>query len=245
MGFFSLVQPSMRLIKLGKHVPQSMGSFIAPTATVVGRVNIGEYSSIWYGAVLRGDVSSISIGKNSYIGDRTMIHCSSHPKELPTIVGNNCVVEGGAILHGCVLEDNTYVGEGSQIMDGARVQKNAVIAAGSLVSIGKVVPSGQLWAGCPATFQRNLSAEEVAAIESAAHENAELAVFHAAESEKNYEAILRDEEEYQQTSFRHPEYFDRVQDKKLFPSYRGPGSILESDCKPHHSRLPLLMKIII
>jgi hypothetical protein len=158
-----------------------------------------------------------------------MIHCSGHPKEIPTVIGNNVVVEAGSILHACTLEDNSYVGEGSQIMDGAKVEKNAAVAPGSLVSIGKVIPSGQLWGGCPATFQRNLTPSEIAAIDALADENAELAVFHREETNKTWKEQDQDDEEFDQTKFRHPDgYFPR---ESTLIGYSGPGSLLKTDCK--------------
>lgn len=163
---FCIVQTSTRVAKFGKNIPQIDGAFIASSGTVVGKVELAKGSSIWYGAVLRGnsyfslillkvyitlsfkgDVSSIKIGERSCIGDRTMVHCSGHPKELPTIVGKGVVVGSGAILHGCTLEDDCFIGEGAQVLDGATIGKSAIVMAGSIVSMGKVVPAGQVWGG--------------------------------------------------------------------------------------------------
>jgi carbonic anhydrase/acetyltransferase-like protein (isoleucine patch superfamily) len=254
------VQPSLRTVSLRNVKPKSNAIFVAPSASLIGKVTIGQFSSIWYGSTLRGDVSSIVIGKNTTIGDRTMIHCSSHPKELPTTIGDNVVVEPGCILHACTIEDNSYIGEGkrrilflfflfvcfvlfllslfsfcltigSQLLDGVKVEKNAVVAAGSLVPIGKTIRTGELWSGVPATFQRTLTLNEIDAILASANENAELAVFHGVENDKNWEEIEFDEYMNYERITRSPHWMfpDRV--PAADPSYKGPGSLADTCCK--------------
>jgi hypothetical protein len=116
-----------------------------------------------------------------------MVHCTQYPKELPTLVGKNVVVNAGAILHGCVLEDGSLVGEGAQVMDGAKVGKGAMVAPGAFVGIGKSVPAGQLWAGVPARYVRDVSEAETSKIAAAALENATLAAEHAQENAKTWQ----------------------------------------------------------
>lgn len=223
--------PTTRAVKLGANKPASKGVFVAPNATLVGRVKIGPFSSVWYSAILRGDVSTISVGSFTSIGDRTMIHCSSHPKELPTTIGDNVVVESGCILHGCTLANGSLVGEGSQVMDGASLGEGAALLPGSLLPMGKTVPAGQLWGGSPATFQRQMTPNEIAAIASLAQENAELAVFHARETEKGWEEIEFDEFEWGEVFYRSPHWFQRKRNATL-TTYDGPGAIAKTDCKP-------------
>lgn len=225
------MQPSLRAVKLRGAAPKSSGTFVAPSATLIGKVQVGKFSSVWYGATLRADVSSITVGEHTTIGDRVMVHCSSQPKEFPTKIGNNVVVEAGCILHGCEIQDGSYIGEGTQVLDGARVEKNAAVAAGSLVSLGKVVPTGQLWGGVPATFQRNLTEDEIAAIRAASIENAELSVFHSVETSKNWEEIEHDEYEWDQTMYRPADAKVRPQSDADKRKYTGPGSILNTDRK--------------
>jgi carbonic anhydrase/acetyltransferase-like protein (isoleucine patch superfamily) len=134
-----------------------------------------------------GDESYITIGEGTTIGDRVMVHCTQYPKELPTLVGKNVVVNAGAILHGCVLEDGSLVGEGAQVMDGAKVGKGAMVAPGAFVGIGKSVPAGQLWAGVPARYVRDVSEAETSKIAAAAFENATLAAEHAQENAKTWQ----------------------------------------------------------
>jgi len=133
-------------------------AFIAPGASVLGDVEIGEGSSIWFSVVLRGDVDMIRVGKNSNIQDGSVVHLS---KGTPTIVGDNVTVGHAAVLHGCVLEDFTFVGMGATLLDGAVLEKNSMLAAGSLLTYNKRVPSGQLWGGSPAKYMRDLTQEEI------------------------------------------------------------------------------------
>ncbi|MBN2751768.1 MAG: gamma carbonic anhydrase family protein [Rhodospirillaceae bacterium] len=139
--------------------PEIHGSvFVAPGASVLGDVVIGEDSNIWFSCVLRGDVDVIRIGKRSNIQDGTMVHLS---RNAPTIIGDDVTVGHGAILHGCTLEDRAFVGMGATVLDGAVVEKAGMLGAGALLTQGKRVPSGQLWAGSPARFLRNLTEEEI------------------------------------------------------------------------------------
>ncbi len=133
-------------------------AFVAPGASVMGDVVIGEDSNIWFGCVLRGDVDMIRIGKRSNIQDGTVIHLSNG---TPTIVGDDVTVGHGAILHGCVLEDRSFVGMGSTILDGAVVESGGMLGACALLTQNKRVPSGELWGGSPAKFLRKLRPEEI------------------------------------------------------------------------------------
>ena len=122
--------------------------FRAPNATITGDVVIGNNCSIWFNAVIRGDVHSIRIGNNVNIQDGAIIHCTY--KKSPVNIGNNVSIAHGAIIHGCTLHDNVLIGMGAIVMDDAVVESNSVIAAGAVVSKGSVVKSGTVWAGIPA-----------------------------------------------------------------------------------------------
>ena len=110
------MQPSLRNVKLKQQQPEMLGAFVAPCATVVGQVRLGAQAAVFYGAILRGDVSSISIGEGSSLGDRVMVHCSSAPRELPARLGKGVTVGAGCILHGCDLGDFSVLGEGVQVL---------------------------------------------------------------------------------------------------------------------------------
>jgi len=140
------------------------GAFIAPSASVIGQVELGENSSVWYGAVLRGDVNKIKIGQQTSIGDRVVVHVSRFNKggPIPTLVGNRCVVGSGAVLHACTLEDDANIGMGAIVLDGAVVEKYGVLEAGSVLTPGKRVPANQVWSGNPAKYVRDVTQEDLA-----------------------------------------------------------------------------------
>lgn len=129
-------------------------AFVAPNAVLVGDVEIGVESSIWFGCTLRGDVNRIRIGKRTNIQDHSMIHVSSFGH--PTLIGDDVTVGHMALLHACTIEDGGFVGMKACVMDGAVVESGAMVAAGALVPPGKRVLAGQLWAGSPAKFMREL-----------------------------------------------------------------------------------------
>jgi gamma-carbonic anhydrase len=136
-------------------------AFVAPGAVVIGDVTIRAESTIWYGAVLRGDDYWIRVGARSNIQDGAIIHVfNDGRRQYPTEIGDDVTVGHGAKLHGCRLVNGCLVGIGAIVLDGAVVERQALVAAGSLVSPGKVVPEGQLWAGNPARHRRDLSDEE-------------------------------------------------------------------------------------
>src|SRR5512145_1874877 len=118
--------------------------FVAPNAIVVADVEIGRDASIWYGAVLRGDVQAIRIGDGSNLQDGTIVHASTGG--LPTLVGRGCTVGHGAILHSCTLQDHAFVGFGARVLDGCTVESDGALAAGAVLTPGKTVRSGELWA---------------------------------------------------------------------------------------------------
>lgn len=150
----------------GKSPIISTKAFIASSSSLIGDVMIDDDASIWYGCVLRGDVASIRIGKRSNIQDGTIIHVNSakpdlNIAQLNTIVGIDCTIGHQCILHACELKDRAFVGMQSCIMDGAIIESDAMVAAGSLVTMGKVVKSGELWAGRPAKFLKKLEQSDI------------------------------------------------------------------------------------
>lgn len=133
-------------------------AFIAESADVIGRVKIGADSSIWYQAVLRGDVHDIEIGERSNIQDHSILHTSGGVS--PCIVGNDVTVGHRVILHGCEIQDRCLIGMGSIIMDQAVLEEGCFLAAGSLVTEHKILRGGYLYAGSPAKERRELTPEE-------------------------------------------------------------------------------------
>ena len=131
--------------------------FIAENATIVGEVSLGDYCSIWYNAVLRGDVHYIRLGNKVNVQDGAIIHCTY--QKSPTNIGNNVSIGHGAIVHGCTIQDRVLVGMGSIIMDDCVVESNSIIAAGAVLTKGTHVPSGSIFAGMPAKKIKDISPE--------------------------------------------------------------------------------------
>jgi len=131
--------------------------FLAETATLIGQIEIGDNCSVWYSAVLRGDVHYIKIGNNTNIQDNATIHATY--KKSPTNIGNNVTIAHGAIVHGCTLKDNVMIGMNAVILDDAVVKSNSIVAAGSVVTKGTVIESGSVYAGVPAKKIKDISPE--------------------------------------------------------------------------------------
>ena len=133
------------------------GVFIAKGAVVFGHVTIGDYSSVWYGAVARGDINRIEIGHHSNIQDNAVLHLSD---DLPCVVGDYVTVGHSAILHACTVGNEVLVGMGCTVLDGAVVGDQSIIGANALVTSGTQILAGSLVLGSPAKVVRQLSAEE-------------------------------------------------------------------------------------
>ncbi|KAK6150637.1 hypothetical protein DH2020_015569 [Rehmannia glutinosa] len=188
------------------------GAFVAPSASITGDVYVGPSSSIWYGCVLRdlgilclhfyfclkfkvfyaGDANSISIGAGTNIQDNSLVHVAKSNlggKVLPTLIGDNVTVGHSAVLHGCTVEDETFVGMGATLLDGVIVEKHAMVAAGALVRQNTRIPAGEVWGGNPAKFLRKLTDDEIAFISQSAINYANLAQAHAAENAKDFDKV--------------------------------------------------------
>ncbi len=131
--------------------------FIAENATVVGEVVMGDNCSVWFNAVVRGDVHSITIGDNSNIQDGAVIHCTY--KKAKVVIGNNVSIAHNAVVHGCTIEDNVLIGMNAVVMDDAIVQSGAIIAAGAVVLANTIVESGYIYAGTPAKKVKKVGEE--------------------------------------------------------------------------------------
>jgi len=134
-------------------------AFVAPNATLIGEVEIGANCSIWYNAMLRGDGPGIRIGENSNIQDGVVIHIAS--RGVGTVVGRNVTVGHLALLHACTVQDNAFIGMHSTVLDEAVVESGAMVAAGAVVTPRKIVRTGELWAGNPATKMRDITEKDL------------------------------------------------------------------------------------
>jgi gamma-carbonic anhydrase len=131
--------------------------FLADNAVVVGEVTMGDNCTVWFNAVVRGDVHSITIGDNTNIQDGAIIHCTY--QKAKTVIGSNVSIAHAAVVHGCTLEDNVLVGMGAIIMDDCVVGSNSVIAAGAIVLPGTIVEPGSIYGGMPARKLKDIGPE--------------------------------------------------------------------------------------
>jgi carbonic anhydrase/acetyltransferase-like protein (isoleucine patch superfamily) len=134
-------------------------AFIAPTAAVIGNVEIGAQSGVWFHCVLRGDTNLIRIGARTNVQDGTIVHVNPG-EEYCTVIGDDVTIGHAAIIHACRLHDWAFVGMGATVLDGAVIEHGGVLGAGGLLSPGKVIGRNELWVGTPARLKRVLSDEE-------------------------------------------------------------------------------------
>ncbi|KAF0852267.1 mitochondrial Complex I (CI) NADH:ubiquinone oxidoreductase subunit gamma carbonic anhydrase 2 [Andalucia godoyi] len=186
------------------------GTFVAPNATVLGDVSISSDASVWYGAVIRGDVNHVKIGPSASIQDRAVIHVAKIGGDFPTLIGARAVVEPGAIVHAATLKDGAFVGAGAKVLDGAVVGEEAMVAAGALVTPGTKIPDGQLWSGSPAKFERDLSAQEKKDMRAAAEKIVLLAKKHQAEAEKPFDVVRAERIVREAEEERHQDYVSKI-----------------------------------
>jgi carbonic anhydrase/acetyltransferase-like protein (isoleucine patch superfamily) len=152
-------------------------NWVAPNATVVGDVTLGPKSSVFYGAVLRGDIARILVGEGSNIQDNAVVHLAD---DLDAVIGAWCTIGHSAIVHACTIEDEVLIGMGATILDGARIGTRSIIAAGAVVPPRKVIPPGSMVMGTPAKVVRTLTPEEQAEVRVWAEKYVHVSAAHAA-----------------------------------------------------------------
>ncbi|KAF8668924.1 hypothetical protein HU200_052130 [Digitaria exilis] len=209
--------------------------FVAPSAAVIGDVEIGHGSSIWYGSILRGDVNSIHIGSGTNIQDNSLVHVAKSNisgKVLPTIIGSNVTVGHSAVLHACTIEDEAFVGMGATLLDGVVVEKHSMVGAGSLVKQNTRIPSGEVWVGNPAKFLRKLTEEEIAFIAQSATNYINLAQVHAAENAKSFDEIELEKMLRKKYAHKDEEYDSMLGVVREIP----PELILPDNILPHNAQ---------
>ena len=154
----------------GKSPKISETAFIAPSADIIGDVEVGGFSSIWFNAVLRGDRNTIKIGNRTSIQDNVVIHANP---ENGVQIGNEVSVGHGAVLHGCRIEDNVIIGMNSTVLNGAEIGKNSIVGANALIPEGKKFPEKSLIIGVPGKVKRKIETSEIEAIAKNAAEYVE------------------------------------------------------------------------
>lgn len=159
----------MALIKSVRGFQPTFGDacWFAENATIVGDVIMGEHCTVWFNAVIRGDVNSIRIGNYSNVQDGAVIHCTY--QRFATTVGDYVSIAHNAIVHGCTIENHVLIGMGAIVMDGAVIGEGAIVAAGAIVTQGTKVPPGTIYAGNPAKYLKDVSPELNAAIDRTAN----------------------------------------------------------------------------
>ena len=156
----------MGVYRLGEHVPRiHETAWIAKSAKVIGRVAMAEGSSVWFGAVVRGDVEDIRIGRNTNIQDNSVLHAEPG---VPLTIGENVTVGHLVMLHGCTVGDGSLIGIRAVVLNGAKIGRNCIVGAGSVVTENKSFPDGVLLLGVPAVVVRELTAEQIAAMQQGA-----------------------------------------------------------------------------
>ena len=133
---------------LGKTPKIGENTFLAETAVIIGDVEMGKDCSIWYNAVIRGDVHYIKLGNKVNVQDNVMLHCTY--EKFPLVIGNNVSIGHNACVHGCTIHDNVLIGMSSVVMDNCVIESNSIVAAGAVVTQNTVVGAGTIWAGVPA-----------------------------------------------------------------------------------------------
>lgn len=152
----------MALIKevKGKFPQIPEDCYVAENATIVGDVSFGASCSVWFNAVIRGDVHFIKIGNKVNIQDGAIIHCTY--QKHPTVIGNNVSIGHNAIVHGCTVNDNVLIGMGAIVMDNCVIESNSIVAAGSVVTQNTIIESGTIYAGIPAKKVKDINASDFA-----------------------------------------------------------------------------------
>ena len=166
--------PSSPLYTLDGITPKiAPDAFVAPTAAIIGDVEIGALSGIWFHCVLRGDTNFIRIGARTNIQDGTIIHVNAG--SYPTIIGDDVTVGHAAIIHACTLKNHAFVGMGATVLDGATIEEGGMLAAGALLTPNKIIGRNEMWQGSPARLTRVMSDEERAKFDRTAEHYVELA----------------------------------------------------------------------
>jgi carbonic anhydrase/acetyltransferase-like protein (isoleucine patch superfamily) len=159
------------------------GVFVAETAAVIGDVEIGDDSSIWYATTVRGDVMPIRVGARTSLQDGTVVHVTSG--RFGTTIGNDCTIGHAAVIHACVVEDRCLIGMGAILLDGCVIGRGSFVGAGALVTPGTHIPPGSLVLGSPARVKRPVDARELEAIDYGARHYVELARRYLADADES------------------------------------------------------------
>jgi carbonic anhydrase/acetyltransferase-like protein (isoleucine patch superfamily) len=231
VGSEDVLVPSLRRKLYKGNLPALENTdFIAPNATVIGNVEVGESTSIWYGTTLRGDLNKIKVGKNAVLQDLAMLYPNL---EKGIKLGDNVLVGPNSVLESVTLENNSFVGMGASVRKGAKIESYGLVAAGAVIPEDTTVPAYQIWAGNPAKYLRDLTNEEKEVLDEHHQELQQLAKVHAEECEKSTRQIMDDRDELHREIFYDEEDFIIQKMRELgFPIEEGDDEFLEQ--RIHH-----------
>ena len=171
----------MGVYRLGEYTPKiHEGAWVAKSAKVIGRVELGEGASVWFGVVIRGDFEDIRIGRNTSIQDNAVLHADPG---TPLTIGDNAMVAHQAMVHGCTIGEGTLIGIQAVVLNGAKIGRNCIVGAGSIVTEGKSFPDGVMILGAPARVVREVTPEQLAGMQRG--------VAYYVENAKRYRADLK------------------------------------------------------
>lgn len=181
----TLARPGVTIVPMHGKTPKiHETAFIAPGCVLIGDIEIGAESSVWYNCVLRADVFTIRIGERTNIQDGTIVHCDpprpGDAEGSPAVIGDDVLIGHMAMIHGCTIDDRGFVGLGAIAMNKSRIGSDAMLAAGAMLTEGKVMEPRQLWAGRPAKFLRDLPEPAIAGMQAGVVHYTENAKHHAA-----------------------------------------------------------------
>lgn len=181
----TLARPGVTIVPMHGKTPKiHETAFIAPGCVLIGDIEIGAESSVWYNCVLRADVFTIRIGERTNIQDGTIVHCDpprpGDAEGSPAVIGDDVLIGHMAMIHGCKIDDRGFVGLGAIAMNKSRIGSDAMLAAGAMLTEGKVMEPRQLWAGRPAKFLRDLPEPAIAGMQAGVVHYTENAKHHAA-----------------------------------------------------------------
>lgn len=151
--------PAVALDGIAPELPPDGSYWIAPTATVIGKVKLGAGVGVWFGAVVRGDIDPIVVGENTNLQEHVVVHTDAG---FPTTIGAGCTIGHRAIVHGCTIGSNTLIGMGAILLNGAKIGDDCLIGAGAVVAEGREIPAGSLVLGLPGKVMRGLTPDEIA-----------------------------------------------------------------------------------
>lgn len=210
------LNPSIRVKPFKGNAPDIKGAFISSSATVMGKVTIGANSSIWYGAIVRGDVNPISIGDKVTVGEGSIIRHADLNKPTPISIGNSVLMGHSVTIDsGVSVGDECCIGDAVLLQTGAKMESKSMITTGSVLPSGSVVKSGEVWGGVPAKKLRAMLPAELEKTAATVAENVLLAGAHAEESAKDWLQIDQDAYDYEQENERSEYYYKRLTAEQL------------------------------